>query len=743
LEIRKHTDLLCGNYFILVIRYLYTVTGNLFSCLKQQGNILKKSVLNSFLTVLVLSLHTFAITRHTIILVIDGARYSETLGDSTHANVPNIFTFSKSGATLTSFRTAAKGSIAENRTETIPGHSRIVTGTYQNIANDGSVFPDQPGIFQYYRMQTGSSASSSWVICSKDKLRILANTSAPDWKDKYLPSMNCGVNGDGTGGYRSDSLTNIIVLKKLTTDHPALMIINYKGPDSMAHANNWNGYIAAIKEIDGYVKQIWDTIQADSQMKNTTALFIVNDHGRHTTDYTSHGDSCAGCCNIMCVALGPDIKPNYRSSIPHEQIDIVPTIAQLMKFSVPTSQGKVIKEIINSPLEQKTIAPETESYPADIDTFGITKFYPTKTGTREWNSAHWSNGYPRLVKYSSDPYDPTGWTDNHSSSSGDSLYIDGNGLLKLQGGGPRFHINSTEKYSSSVPVQKVPPQFFLNTEATGYYKRLTTGGAAYDGAEIQVRTDPLGHGSNGGNDCDATGLAARFRDDGKWDFEKELKHSGSTVYSTKYNYDAPLFADNTIPLNKWIGMKFITYNIENDKKVKLELYIDTVSDVSNGKAPLNGGHWELVGAMIDSGSNWPGADVSGCPDLTKNMAITTGHGTILMRTDNETCVWTMVSIREIDVGSTGNVNGFKLSRINKVLPLIAIAKRGTLSLSRSFNHDMTVEIFTLAGAREFSGVLIAGSRLLKPDRLTPGLHIARLSGNENSGVIEKFSFSNY
>lgn len=83
----------------------------------------------------------------------------------------------------------------------------------------------------------------------------------------------------------------------------------------------------------------------------------------------------------------------------------------------------------------------------DLDTFGIAKFYATKAGSREWNSAHWNNGHARLVKYDGDPYDPTGWTDNHSSSSGDSLYIDGNGLLMINGTGPRFIINKNENIS--------------------------------------------------------------------------------------------------------------------------------------------------------------------------------------------------------------------------------------------------------------------------------------------------------
>ena len=167
--------------------------------------------------------------------------------------------------------------------------------------------------------------------------------------------------------------------------------------------------------------------------------------------------------------------------------------------------------------------------------------------------------------------------------------------------------------------------------------------------EIQVRTGPW-PGLAGGNVCDATGLASRFRDDGKWDWEKELKHPSSTVYSTKYASDAPLFSEGAIPLNRWIGMKFIVCNIDNNAHVKFETYIDSVSDITGGPPP-GGGHWDVVGSMIDSGSNWPGGDISGCPNLSQNMAVTVGNGTMLIRTDGEACDWTMLSLREINPNS--------------------------------------------------------------------------------------------
>jgi len=373
---------------------------------------------------------------------------------------------------------------------------------------------------------------------------------------------------------------------------------------------------------------------------------------------------------------------------------------------------------------------------AALDTFGITEFYATRAGTLQWNSAHWNNGHARLVQYEGDPYDPTGWTDNHSSSSGDSLFINGNGLLLTKGSGPRFHINSTELYSGNNPTPRVAPQSFLNTEATGYYRRLTTGGAAWDGMEMQVRTGPLSHASAGGNVCDATGLASRFRDDGKWDWEKELKHPSSTVFSTKYNFDTPLFGQGTIPLNRWIGMKFIVFNVDNNTRVKLETYIDSVSDVTNGP-PQQGGHWELVGSMIDSGSNWPGGDISGCPDLSQAMAVTVGHGTMLLRTDGEACTWKMVSFREIDPNMPTEAKPI-LGRKDPNTIQWSLCNGGRiLRLDRPSLLALSVKICDLQGRIVRTAEIPAGAREVVPGSVGSGVRIVTVSSEaamQRSGI---------
>lgn len=272
---------------------------------------------------------------------------------------------------------------------------------------------------------------------------------------------------------------------------------------------------------------------------------------------------------------------------------------------------------------------------AAVDTFGITQFYASLPGTLQWTSAHWNNGSARTVTYSDDTFDPANWTEDHSSGT-NGFVIDGKGTMTMSGSGPRFHINSLD-------ASKGSRQFFRDVEYTAYFMHKGSAGQSWGGMVVGLRSGPLGHASPGGNECDATTYYARFRNDGGWDFEKELKHPGSTVWSSSgAGKQTPLWGGSRLPEERWIGMKYIIYNSNSNQQVTLELYIDTVSKGT----PVNGGWWQHVGTVIDSG-NWASGDVSGCGAEAKSI-ILEGNGTVLMRTDGDTAVYSMVSVREID-----------------------------------------------------------------------------------------------
>ncbi|MGL1904225.1 MAG: hypothetical protein OCC49_18975, partial [Fibrobacterales bacterium] len=206
---------------------------------------------------------------------------------------------------------------------------------------------------------------------------------------------------------------------------------------------------------------------------------------------------------------------------------------------------------------------------AETDIFGIKQFHPSLPGYTEWNSAHWNNGELREFD-NYDSYDPTDWTEDHSATSTPHK-VDGEGIMKMSGS-PRFHINPTRD-------NNVAAQVFTNIEFTAFYRKSGSSGKNWGGMIVGMRGSSFGHGSSGGDDCDAQSYQARFRNDGKWDFEKEWKHSGTTYFSKSgYGKQDPLWGGETLPENRWIGMKYILTNVNNNTDVQLQVYIDSVSD---------------------------------------------------------------------------------------------------------------------------------------------------------------------
>lgn len=279
-------------------------------------------------------------TEHVIIIVIDGPRYTETWGQVTQQFIPFQQNLKSQGVFYSSFYN-------NGVTSTVPGHTAITTGVYQNIDNGGNDLPSSPSIFQAWTKKYDKSKNDAWIIASKDKLEVLNNCNSLKWKGKFMPSTNCGWNGLGTG-YRPDSITVNSTFQILDEFAPSMVLINFRQPDYSAHQNDWNGYIAGIQQTDVYINQIWEYIQNNPKYANKTALFITNDHGRHLDangGFGNHGDECEGCRHISLLAIGPDFNQGLTVSEPHEQTDISATIAKLMNFGFASGDGKELNSI--------------------------------------------------------------------------------------------------------------------------------------------------------------------------------------------------------------------------------------------------------------------------------------------------------------------------------------------------------------------------------------------------------------
>jgi hypothetical protein len=149
--------------------------------------------------------------------------------------------------------------------------------------------------------------------------------------------------------------------------------------------------------------------------------------------------------------------------------------------------------------------------------------------------------------------------------------------------------------------------------------------------------------------CKAAGYYARIYKEGnskgETSFQKEYYHASSTVYSASRR--VKYFPNNKLPLNTWIGMKFIVYNIPGTDNVKLELYADT----TDGE---NGGTWIKIHEMIDEPGSWKAT--KNVPSTCSNVSFGVPDGSTILgkrddcflRSDASYVRWKKASVRRIN-----------------------------------------------------------------------------------------------
>jgi len=322
------------------------------------------------------------LAQNVIIVVVDGSRYSETFGAG-NKYIPHLYNDLKPLGTLYS---NCRINHPKGYTVTCPGHAAVETGTWQPIDNNGNERPTKPTIFEYIRKEDGIAKSKCYVVSGKKKLNILTYSTYKGYGSEYGAKWVGDDNKD-------DGQTYNKVISVMKNYKPKILVINFAQVDNAGHDGNWNDYISAIKGVDNYIYKIWKQVENGDwgyTSKNTT-MFITNDHGRHDDShggFENHGDGCDGCTHIMLLALGRGITPDKTINNRTWQIDIAPTVGELLSFDLPVQSGNSLLSSIESTIPGKNnsnpgLNPSTNKYIEDIFPFWqitvTTKFFPRQS----------------------------------------------------------------------------------------------------------------------------------------------------------------------------------------------------------------------------------------------------------------------------------------------------------------------------------------------------------------------------
>jgi hypothetical protein len=279
-------------------------------------------------------------TKNVIIVSMDGVRYSETFGDPMRELIPNVAKLEKEGTLFSQcFNTGV--------TITRQGHSTIASGTWQDVPLGG---PRQtmPAVGEYARNELGWGPQDAWVIFGKGTYSYAHYSSFPTYGEKYAPSFVIAI---GENNIEDDKKVLAKVLEVMDTDKPRLMFVNFGVTDHTAHTNKWELYTEAIRNCDLMVGKLWEKVQSTPGYKDATTLVFTTDHGRHTDKpdqlkggFASHGDSCPGCQHIFLLIVGPDANRGAVVDRRVLQIDIAPTVGELLGFQTPLAEGGVLTD---------------------------------------------------------------------------------------------------------------------------------------------------------------------------------------------------------------------------------------------------------------------------------------------------------------------------------------------------------------------------------------------------------------
>ena len=192
-------------------------------------------------------------------------------------------------------------------------HGRVaVYGTW-------SVFDD---IFNKARsglvMQTGWSPPKKRPANARDALldRLYATTTRFDEEDV------------------EDSLLQVPLLDYVKSAQPRVLFVAYGETDNWAHQGRYDLVLDSAHRVDGFIKELWDTMQSMPQYRGTTTFIITCDHGRGSglTEWKEHGVEEKGSENVWIAVIGPDTPPlgERRHIGPVTQAQIAATVAALL-----------------------------------------------------------------------------------------------------------------------------------------------------------------------------------------------------------------------------------------------------------------------------------------------------------------------------------------------------------------------------------------------------------------------------
>jgi type I phosphodiesterase/nucleotide pyrophosphatase len=200
------------------------------------------------------------------------------------------------------------------------------------------------GVFDaiFNKTRSGLKVCSGWrpadgcLDASAPVLRRLFQTSTRFWADNTW-----------------DAFLQAAVLDEVRRNRPRLLFVGYGETDEWAHLGRYDLLLRSAHDMDRFVAELWDAMQAMPEYRDQTTFLMTADHGRGQglEDWKEHGNDTPGSSEIWIGALGPDTPAwgERRVAAPVTQSQIAATVAALLGYdyrSASPSAAPPLQDVI-------------------------------------------------------------------------------------------------------------------------------------------------------------------------------------------------------------------------------------------------------------------------------------------------------------------------------------------------------------------------------------------------------------
>lgn len=232
-----------------------------------------------------------------------------------------------------------------------PGYSEIVTGQAHDDtidSNDPKRNP-YPSVLQFLKRKlqvdrTKVAVFASWFVFSsivestEGDITTNAGLQRYESSDSGMRLLNELMLDTPTAwnGVRHDAYTFRFALEYLQRVRPRVLYLAFDETDDWAHDGKYDRVLETLHRTDGFLAQLWDTLQRSPTYRGRTALIVTVDHGRGRTadDWRNHGSKVAGADEIWMAMASPDVtrRGEWREHPPLFQNQVAATLADLLGF---------------------------------------------------------------------------------------------------------------------------------------------------------------------------------------------------------------------------------------------------------------------------------------------------------------------------------------------------------------------------------------------------------------------------